>query len=126
MERLILKAATIVTMDDRLGDFDCADPLVENGEIAATGPHIGPVDAETAYMRGRISIPGLANVEVVMAAGRWRKREGRLLVDGLPAKLGALARSGRRIAEAAGISANLAATRIEAGDARTARAGDVQ
>jgi cytosine/adenosine deaminase-related metal-dependent hydrolase len=46
---------------------------------------------------------GLANVEAVMVAGRWRKREGRLLAEGIPEKLKALARSGRRIAEALGL-----------------------
>jgi cytosine/adenosine deaminase-related metal-dependent hydrolase len=69
---------------------------------------------------------GLANVEAVMVGGQWRKREGRLLVGGLPAKLEALARSGRRIAEAVGISTNLAATRGKAGDARSGRAADVR
>jgi hypothetical protein len=69
---------------------------------------------------------GLASVEAVMVAGQWRKREGRLLVDGLSAQLEALARSGRRIAEAVGISANLAATRNAAGDDRRGRAADVR
>ena len=57
----------------------------------------------------------------------WKAtREGRLLVDGLSAQLEALARSGRRIAEAVGISTNLAATRNGAGDDRRGRAADVR
>jgi len=69
---------------------------------------------------------GLANVEAVMVAGQWRKREGRLLVDGLPAKLEALARSGRRIAEAVGISTTLTAMRNKDGDIGSGRAAAVR
>ena len=40
----------------------------------------------------------LANIEAVMVAGEWKKRDGRLLVSGLAGKVEALARSGHRIA----------------------------
>ncbi len=40
---------------------------------------------------------GLANIDSVMVAGRWKKRDGRLLVDGLPEKLARLRESGERI-----------------------------
>jgi len=42
----------------------------------------------------------LANIEAVMIAGRWRKRSGSLLAEGLPDKVAKLHTSGRRILEA--------------------------
>lgn len=40
---------------------------------------------------------GLANIESVMIGGVWKKRNGRLLVEGLDAKKELLAQSGRRL-----------------------------
>jgi cytosine/adenosine deaminase-related metal-dependent hydrolase len=42
----------------------------------------------------------LANIHDVMIAGRWRKRAGALLVEGLPGKISLLRSSGERILEA--------------------------
>ena len=41
----------------------------------------------------------LANIEAVMIEGRWKKRNGKLLVDGLAAKKQLLAQSGRRLVQ---------------------------
>ena len=41
----------------------------------------------------------LANIEAVMIGGAWKKRNGRLLVDGLEAKKELLAQSGRRLVQ---------------------------
>ena len=43
---LVLRGATIVTMDDAIGDFPCADLLVEGDQIAAIAPVIPVEDAE--------------------------------------------------------------------------------
>ena len=45
---------------------------------------------------------GLANVDSVMIAGEWRKRDGRLLYDGLDGLRAELARSGQRILSSLG------------------------
>jgi cytosine/adenosine deaminase-related metal-dependent hydrolase len=45
----------------------------------------------------------LANIDSVMVAGRWRKREGRLLEAGVPALLARLAQSGHKITQALGL-----------------------
>ena len=42
----------------------------------------------------------LANIDSVMVAGRWRKRSGALLVEGLADKVSRLQASGTRILEA--------------------------
>ncbi len=42
----------------------------------------------------------LANIDSVMVAGKWKKRGGRLMVDGLPDKLAKLRESGERILRA--------------------------
>lgn len=46
----------------------------------------------------------LANIDSVMVAGQWKKRQGRLLGVDLPPKLDALSKSGRRITQALGIA----------------------
>lgn len=52
---------------------------------------------------------GLANVRDVMVAGHWRKRNGRLLFDGIDAQLQRLRESGQRIAAALDLHAGGAA-----------------
>lgn len=42
---------------------------------------------------------GLANIEAVMIGGAWKKRNGRLLADGLETKKELLAQSGRRLVQ---------------------------
>ncbi|MDB5568472.1 MAG: hypothetical protein JWP84_5038 [Tardiphaga sp.] len=64
MTRVLIKDATIVTMDDALGDLPGGDLLVEDGRIAAVRPHIDADDAEIIDGRGRILIPGLINAHM--------------------------------------------------------------
>jgi hypothetical protein len=42
---------------------------------------------------------GLSNVEAVMIAGQWKKRNGQLLFADRAGKMAALAASGRRIVD---------------------------
>ena len=49
----------------------------------------------------------LVNVEAVMVAGEWRKRDGRLLAGDIAGKAAALARSGHRIAAEMGLRTGL-------------------
>jgi cytosine/adenosine deaminase-related metal-dependent hydrolase len=51
----------------------------------------------------------LANIDSVMVAGRWKKRDGCLLDVDLAPKLTQLRASGRRIAEALGLAGAAAA-----------------
>ena len=44
MHRVLIKGATIVTMDDALGDLTGGDLLVEGGRIAAVQPTIDAGD----------------------------------------------------------------------------------
>jgi cytosine/adenosine deaminase-related metal-dependent hydrolase len=41
----------------------------------------------------------LANIEAVMISGAWKKRNGRLLIEGLETKKELLAQSGRRLVQ---------------------------
>jgi 5-methylthioadenosine/S-adenosylhomocysteine deaminase len=61
MMRTLIKAATIVTMDDALGDFTAADVLIERDRIVEIRPGIDAADADIIDGRGRIVIPGLVN-----------------------------------------------------------------
>ena len=64
MNRVLIKGAIIVTMDDALGDLAGGDLLVEGGHIAAVQPTIDAPDAEIVDARGRIVIPGLINAHM--------------------------------------------------------------
>jgi cytosine/adenosine deaminase-related metal-dependent hydrolase len=64
MNRVLIKGATIVTMDDALGDLTSGDLLVEGDRIAAVQPTIDAGDAEIVDGHGRIVIPGLVNAHM--------------------------------------------------------------
>jgi cytosine/adenosine deaminase-related metal-dependent hydrolase len=64
MNRVLIKGATIVTMDDALGDLASGDLLVEGGRIATVQPTIDAGDAEIVDGHERIVIPGLVNAHM--------------------------------------------------------------
>jgi cytosine/adenosine deaminase-related metal-dependent hydrolase len=64
MARALIRSATILTMDDRLGDLVGADLLVEGDRIGAIGRDIAASDADIIDGRGRIVIPGLINAHM--------------------------------------------------------------
>jgi cytosine/adenosine deaminase-related metal-dependent hydrolase len=64
MSRILIHNATVVTMDDAIGNLSSADVLIEDDRIAAIEPsgRIGRApDAEPIDGRGCIAIPGLIN-----------------------------------------------------------------
>ena len=80
-------------MEDRIGSIrpgKQADLVLINVDALNTQPVHDPVT--TVVMQA-----GLANIDSVMVAGKWRKRQGRLLVEGMRAKMTQLQRSGQRI-----------------------------
>lgn len=64
MSTTLIKGASIVTMDDKLGDFATGDILVENDRIAAVGPALAADGADVLDGSGRIVIPGLVNAHM--------------------------------------------------------------
>ena len=64
MPAMLFKGATIITMDDQLGDFVQADLLIEGSRIAAVGPDLAAEGAECVDARGRIIVPGLVNAHM--------------------------------------------------------------
>ena len=68
MARILIKSATILTMDEGLGDLACADLLVEGNRIAELRPNIdlgsGGEGADIVDGAGRIVIPGLINAHM--------------------------------------------------------------
>ncbi|WP_426608623.1 amidohydrolase family protein [Bradyrhizobium sp. McL0616] len=70
MLRTLIQSATIISMDDRIGELRDSDVLVENGRIAEVRPNIdlgsGAAETETEIVdgRGRIVIPGLINAHM--------------------------------------------------------------
>lgn len=62
--RILLRGATILTMDDTVGDLPAGDILVEGDRIAAIAPHIAAEDAEVVDAHGRIAVPGFINAHM--------------------------------------------------------------
>lgn len=60
-KRQLIKNATIVTMDDALGDIENGDILVAGSRIEAVGPNLRSVDAELIDATGKIVIPGFVD-----------------------------------------------------------------
>src|SRR5580692_11790888 len=69
MAKTLIRGATVVTMDARLGTFPLGDVLIAGDRIAAitatiTAPYIDRRDAEIVDGRGFIVIPGLINAHM--------------------------------------------------------------
>ena len=58
---LLIRNGRVLTMDDRLGDLDPADVLVEDGAIAAVGPRLDAPGAEVLDASGMIVTPGFVD-----------------------------------------------------------------
>jgi cytosine/adenosine deaminase-related metal-dependent hydrolase len=98
---ITVEGARMLGMEDRIGTLapgKQADLVVLRAGDLNLWPVHDPVS--TVVMQ-----TSLANVEAVMIAGRFRKRDGRLLVQGLAEKMAALAASGRRVARELGLAA---------------------
>ncbi|MBR1131154.1 amidohydrolase family protein [Bradyrhizobium iriomotense] len=65
MRRTLIRSATVITMDDAIGDLGTGDVLVEGSRIASVRPSID-VAADTEIVDGtaRIVIPGLINAHM--------------------------------------------------------------
>ena len=64
MARTLIRSATILTMDDRLGDIAVGDLLVDGDRVAAIGRDIAAADADVIDGRGKVVIPGLVNAHM--------------------------------------------------------------
>jgi len=68
MRRTLIKSATVITMDDTLGDFFAGDVLVEGNRIVDIRPSIdlgsGAAETDIVDGTGRIVIPGLINAHM--------------------------------------------------------------
>ncbi len=64
VNRTLLKNATIVSMDDAIGDLARGDILIEGETIAAVAPCIAARDAVVVNAAGMVAIPGLVNSHI--------------------------------------------------------------
>lgn len=64
LARTLIKSATILTMDDGIGDLTEADLLVARDRVVEIGRGLDAADAEVVDGRGRIVIPGLVNAHM--------------------------------------------------------------
>ncbi|QOZ10586.1 amidohydrolase family protein [Bradyrhizobium sp. CCBAU 51765] len=68
MRRTLIKSATVISMDDAIGDLSSGDVLVEGSRIVDVRPSIelgsGAAETEIVDGAGRIVIPGLINAHM--------------------------------------------------------------
>ncbi|MBL6618260.1 MAG: amidohydrolase family protein [Reyranella sp.] len=64
--RLHIRGAQVVTMDDTLGDFTVADILVEEGAILAVGRSLDGTGAEVIDASGMIALPGIIDAHTCL------------------------------------------------------------
>jgi 5-methylthioadenosine/S-adenosylhomocysteine deaminase len=64
--RLHIRGAQVVTMDETLGDFPTADILLEEGAILAVGRSLDAAGAETIDAAGMIALPGIIDAHTCL------------------------------------------------------------
>ena len=64
MKPILIRGACILSMDAQVGDFECADLLVEDGVIREIAPRITHDDAEVVDAADRIVMPGFVNAHI--------------------------------------------------------------
>ena len=97
-----VEGARMLGMQDRIGSLapgKQADLVVIRADELNMQPVHDPVSAVVFQA-------SLANIDSVMVAGQWAKRDGRLLGVNLPPLLNALRESGQKITRAMGIGAS--------------------
>jgi cytosine/adenosine deaminase-related metal-dependent hydrolase len=92
---ITIEGARMLGLDDRIGSL-APGKQADITLVDARALHLQPVHDPAATV---IMQAGRGDVEAVMIAGRFVKRDGRLLAGGLDEKLGLLAASGTRIVE---------------------------
>jgi 5-methylthioadenosine/S-adenosylhomocysteine deaminase len=64
MSRILLRAATVITMSPSRPEAECVDIVVDDDRIGDIGERLERPDAETVELPGRIVIPGLINAHL--------------------------------------------------------------
>lgn len=60
-KRTLIKGGCVITLDRELGDFPCADVLIEDGKIRAVGPQLDATDCEVVDASEMIVLPGFVD-----------------------------------------------------------------
>jgi cytosine/adenosine deaminase-related metal-dependent hydrolase len=99
LEWATMSGARMLGMEDRLGSITPgkqADLVILDARLLNMQPVLDPINTV-------VTQTGIVNVEAVLIAGQFRKRDGRLLYPRMEECLEQLNKSGRRIAGALGI-----------------------
>ncbi|GGF71644.1 cytosine deaminase [Azorhizobium oxalatiphilum] len=99
LEWITIEGARMLGLDRRVGSL-APGKQADITLIDARALHLQPVHDPVATV---VMQAGRGDVEAVMIAGRFRKRNGRLLAEGLDDKITRLARSGARIVDELGL-----------------------
>jgi len=71
--RILLKSATIVSMDQKVGDLAKGDLLIEDSKIAGVAPEINAADAQVIDAHDCIVVPGLVDCHRHSWEGQLRR-----------------------------------------------------
>src|SRR5688572_28275941 len=69
--RMLLRGGCVLSLDPKVGDFDTADVLIENGKISAVRPNIS-ADAQVIDAANMIVMPGFVDTHRHMWQGAVR------------------------------------------------------
>jgi cytosine/adenosine deaminase-related metal-dependent hydrolase len=77
--RILLRDATVLSMDPAVGDFARADILIEGGRISAIGPDLDVAEGSAVVVdaEGHVAIPGLHDTH----RHSWQTQFRRMFVD---------------------------------------------
>jgi cytosine/adenosine deaminase-related metal-dependent hydrolase len=78
---LLIRGATILSMDPQVGTLDAGDILVRDGRIAAVGRRIEAADTQVVEGAGRIALPGFVNSHIHLAQAILRGLAGDATLD---------------------------------------------
>ncbi|MDI4663994.1 amidohydrolase family protein [Xanthobacter autotrophicus] len=101
---ITIEGARMLGLDDRIGSL-APGKQADIAVIDARALHLQPVHDPVATV---VMQAGRGDVEAVMIAGRFAKKDGKLDAPGLDGQLAALARSGARIVEELGLTRSAA------------------
>ena len=69
MTRTLLTGGIVLSQDERIGDLEEGDVLIEGDTIVDVGPRLDVTDAEVVDVRGQIVLPGFVDTHRHMWQG---------------------------------------------------------
>ncbi|MGW5723668.1 amidohydrolase family protein [Amycolatopsis sp. NPDC003865] len=79
-ERILVRGGSVLSMDERVGDFAAGDVLIDGDRIAEVGPSISAPDAVVVDARDHVVMPGFCDPHIHC----WEGALGRIIPENIP------------------------------------------